>query len=157
MRTTLLLSLLIATPALAGQTSAPAAPPAPARPTAQPAPAPARQPAQPAAARLTLSIVTTNPRGTFLPGVRVDLTGPVPRDGETDAMGTVRFTGMRAGTYRARFSSPDVITFEREIALRAGQPTEFDVTLNAAERKPEPPPAPVPEAPPPAPAAPPPA
>ena len=77
------------------------------------------------------------------------------REGTTDDSGTIRFTGLRAGTYRARFSGDRVITFEREVAVRTGQTSDVDVTLNPAEDKPAPaPPPPPPPPPPPAPAAP---
>ena len=46
-----------------------------------------------------------------------------------------------AGTYRLRFDGDDVISFEREVTLRAGQVADVDVSLNPA---PEPPPAPAP-------------
>jgi len=102
-------------------------------------------------------VTATGPTGATLPGVSVSVTGPVTREGVTDAGGAIRFTGMRAGTYRARFSGDGVITFEREIAVRAGQTADVDVTLNPAERERErasaPAPPPPPPPPPPAPAA----
>ena len=89
-----------------------------------------------------------------LAGIQVELVGPVTRNAETNASGQLNFTGLTAGTYRARFSGDTVITFEKEITLRAGQTTEVDVTLNLAPPPPPPPPAPAP-APAPPPAAPP--
>lgn len=93
-------------------------------------------------------ITVTDPSGATLPGIRVVASGPADREGETDDSGVLRLTNMRAGSYRLRFSGEQVITFEREIAVRAGQTADVDVTLNPA---PEPPPE-SPEAPPPAPA-----
>ena len=95
-------------------------------------------------------ITATNPRGATLRGIRVDVTGPVTRDGTTDENGSIRFTGMRSGTYRARFTADDVITFEREIVVTANRTTDVDVTLNPAEAeaKAAPPPPPPPPAPP---------
>ncbi|MBM3777115.1 MAG: cupin domain-containing protein [Acidimicrobiia bacterium] len=100
------------------------------------------------AERSTLAITVTNPRGLTLPGVRVELTGPVTREGTTDASGMVRFVTLRAGAYRARFSGDDLVTFEKEVALREGQALDVDATLNAAEPVREPPPPPPPPPPP---------
>jgi mannose-6-phosphate isomerase-like protein (cupin superfamily) len=64
----------------------------------------------------------------------------------------VSFPRLAVGTYRLRFSGPDVTAFEREVTLRAGQITRLDITLNpppAAAAAP--PPAPAPTPPPPAP------
>ena len=35
---------------------------------------------------------------------------------------------MRAGTYRARFSGDDVVTFEREVVIAANRNVDVDVT-----------------------------
>jgi mannose-6-phosphate isomerase-like protein (cupin superfamily) len=77
------------------------------------------------------------------------LLGISDRSGDSNPSGQVNFVGMRAGTYRVRFSGAPVITYEREIAIRAGQVANVDVTLNDA-----PPPAPAPPPPAPAPPAP---
>lgn len=157
--------LALAGPA-AGQT--PPVAPAPRPPQAAPAPptAPGGSPQAPAAAKpaapaspraaaanakTTIVIEVTNPRGLGLQGVRVELAGPVPREGTTDASGFARFLGLRPGTYRARFSGEDVVTLEKEIVVTAGRTTETEATLSPAEPKPEPPPPPPPP-PPPAPA-----
>lgn len=95
--------------------------------------------------------MVTNATGTTLSAVRVEMTGPVTREGDTDGNGTVRFTGLRAGTYRARFRGDRVITFEREVVVRTGQTSEVDVALNPAEEKPAPAPPPPPPSPPPPP------
>ena len=52
--------------------------------------------------------------------------------------------GLMAGTYRVRFDGENVISFEREITLRAGQVLDVDVSLNPAP-EPPPPPAPPPQ------------
>jgi hypothetical protein len=78
--------------------------------------------------------------------------GATERTGETTPGGQVNFPGLQAGTYRVRFSGDEVITFEREVTLRAGQILDVDVTLNPA---PPPPPAAAAPAPAAAPAAPP--
>jgi hypothetical protein len=148
MRHVLLLSCVVLTGStlLAQQPAAPAAPrPAPAQPApAQPA---ARRPtAAQTAARTGIALTVTDPQGTPLPGVRVEVSGPTDRSGTTDAAGQLRVTGLRAGNYRVRFSAETVITFEREVAVRAGQTGDIDITLNPAPPPPPPPPAPEPEA-----------
>jgi mannose-6-phosphate isomerase-like protein (cupin superfamily) len=122
------------------QTAAPR-PTAPA-PTA-PAPAPRR--ATPAAQpRSGIAITVTDPHGLPIPGVRVAIAGASDRDGETDSAGQVNFVGMQPGTYRMRFDGDKVIAFEREVTVRAGQPTGLDVTLNPAPPPPAAPPPPPP-------------
>jgi mannose-6-phosphate isomerase-like protein (cupin superfamily) len=79
--------------------------------------------------------------------VRVEVIGMSERSGVTSAVGQINFTAMQAGTYRVRFSGDDVITFEREVAVRAGQVANVDVTLNAAPPPPPPPAAPAAPAP----------
>jgi outer membrane biosynthesis protein TonB len=157
MRALLLSSLLLLGTAASAQAQAQPAP-KPAAPPAQPAPkpaqpAPARRPAA-APARAAMAITVTDPRGMTLPGIQVELVGPVTRSADTNAGGQLSLTGLAAGTYRVRFSGAEVITFEKEVVLRAGQTAEVDVTLNPAPPPPPPPPAPEP-APAPAPAAPP--
>lgn len=125
---------------------APAPAPAP-RPT-QPAPAPARRPAAPAA-RSGMNVTITDPLGTALAGVNVEVLGASDRRDETKATGQVSFTGMQPGVYRLRLSGEKVITFEKEVVVRAGQVADIDVTLNPA------PPPPPPPSPPPAPPVPP--
>jgi len=146
----------------AAQPAAPVAAPKPAAPAAPTGAAPAPRPAAPraaspvaaaAAARTAMLLTVTNPTGQTLPGVAVSLSGPLTREGTTDASGQLRFTGVRAGTYRARFSGEAVVTFEREVVVAAGRTADVDVSLNPAEPKPAPaPPPPPPPPPPPAPA-----
>jgi mannose-6-phosphate isomerase-like protein (cupin superfamily) len=102
-----------------------------------------------------MAITVTDMRGMTIPGVHVDVTGPTPRMGETDGSGQVNFPGLAAGTYRLRFTGDPVTTFEKEVAVRAGQIADVDVSLSAAPPKPEAPPAAEPPAaaPPPAPVA----
>jgi len=112
--------------------------------------APARRPAPvPPASRAGIAITITDPRGLPIPRIHVTIAGPSDRRGETDNSGQVNFVGMQPGTYRVRFDGDDVISFEREVVVRAGQPTGVEVMLNPA---PAAPPAPPPPAPAPAPA-----
>ena len=97
-------------------------------------------------------MTVTNPQGATLPGIHVEALGVSDRSGDTNAIGQMNFPRTRAGTYRVRFSGERVITFEKEVVLRAGRIADVDVTLNAAPPPPEPPPPPPP--PPPEPVAP---
>src|SRR5690554_4074239 len=143
MRTALLLSLLLTAPvALAGQAATQARPPAtqtrppaqttqprppaqttqPQPPATTPAPAqpaPARR-AQPAVTRGKLAFQVTNPQGSALEGIQVEVIGASDRSGRTAANGQLNLPSLQAGTYRLRFSGDGVITFEREVVLRAG-------------------------------------
>jgi mannose-6-phosphate isomerase-like protein (cupin superfamily) len=127
--------------------------------TEKPQPAPTTQKPQPArraalpAARSGMAMTVVDPAGGTLEGVMVDMTGPLARTGVTDASGQVNFPGLQAGTYRLRFAADHVTSFEREVALRAGQIEKLTITLNPAPR----PAAAAPSPPPPAPAPPPPA
>jgi mannose-6-phosphate isomerase-like protein (cupin superfamily) len=114
-----------------------AAPPAPAG--AQAAPAPRRAAPAPAP-RSGIAFTVTDPRGLPIPGIRVTIAGPSERSGATDDSGQVNFVAMQPGTYRVRFDGDKVISFEREVTVRAGQPTGVEVTLNPAPPPPAPPP-----------------
>ncbi len=112
-------------------TAKPAQPPAGTTKPATAAPAPARRPAQPAA-RGGMAITVTGPSGATLPQVAVGVTGVAERAGETNDSGQINFPGLPAGNYRVRFSGADVVTFEREVTLRAGQIADLDIMLNPA-------------------------
>ena len=113
-----------------------------------PPPAPGLAPAPQAPARAGMAITVTNPLGATLPGVHVKVLGASDRGGDTNTSGQISFTGVQAGTYRVQFSDDDVVSFEKEIVLRAGQTATVDVALNAAAPPPEPLPPPEPVAPP---------
>ena len=142
MRTLFCSSLLLIASASFAQTPAPAAQPAPAVPPAQPAPAVRRAPAPAPPSRAGIAMTVTDAHGLPIPGVRVTIAGPSDRGGETDGSGQVNFVGMQPGTYRVRFDGEKVVSFEREVIVRAGQPTGLDVTLNLAPPPPAPPPPP---------------
>lgn len=99
-----------------------------------------------------MAITITNAQGTTLPGARIEVLGVSDRSGDTNGNGQLNFTAMQPGTYRVRFSGAQLVTFEKEVVLRAGQIADLDIALNAAAPPPEPPPPP----PPPPPVAPPP-
>ena len=123
---------------------------APAQPPAKPpvtTPAPVTQAPRPrpsGSSTTTALIFITDGAGRPIENVTVQVMGPVDRELKSPASGPTRIDGLRAGTYRVRFTHEKFITFEKEIAWRAGtaQP-ELAVTLNAApERAAPPPPAP---------------
>src|SRR5262245_12840768 len=127
------------------QTAPPAAPPSTAKPappaappaTAKPAaPRPAARPAAPAAAT-SLGFLVTDTSGAPLGDVQVSTQAPLAREGVTGPDGSLRFTGLRAGTYRLRFSHSGSITLEREVTLRAGESLSIDVTLSVAPPAPK--------------------
>jgi mannose-6-phosphate isomerase-like protein (cupin superfamily) len=105
---------------------------------------PAVRQARPAATppTVTVTVQVTDAAGLVLANVRVTGEGPVSRDGVTSDDGSVRFSNMRAGSYRLRFVREGSITLERDITVRIGEPLLVDVSLSAA---------PVPKAPPPPP------
>ena len=115
------------------------APAQPVPPTTTQAPKP--RPAAPAS-NLTLTFFVTDSSGKLLRDVTVTLTGPVNRELQTPPDSGLRITGLRSGTYRARFAKDGFQEFEREIRLRGSD--EIPVTLNAAP--PPPPPTPTPTA-----------
>jgi len=142
----MLLSLLLAqaTPAPKPAPPQPAAPPktapAPQQPTTPPktAPAPPRTttPRPPAATAVAgMAIIATDGKGTPFEDVSVELSGGAtpPQSGKTNAAGQINFPGLRAGTYRLRFSGASVTAFEREITLKAGEIAKLPITLAAAE------------------------
>ena len=134
-----MLPLLLVSPLAAAQVPAP---------PQTPAPAVKRPPrASPSAAPATVAITVTDQTGAPLADVRVNLTGSIDRSGSTQSDGTIKFDGLRPGTYRLRFTKEEWTTFEREIEVRAGQPAPNpSVALTPA------PPAPRPTPPPPEPA-----
>jgi mannose-6-phosphate isomerase-like protein (cupin superfamily) len=139
MRTSMLFCLSLMFVAGASFAQARTAPPAQTAPAARrPAPAPA------AASRSGIAMTVTDAHGLPIPDVRVTIAGPSDRSGETDDSGQVNFVGMQPGTYRARFDGDKIVSFEREVIVRAGQPTGVDVTLNLTPPSPTPPPAPAP-------------
>jgi Carboxypeptidase regulatory-like domain len=120
--------------------------PPPAKPQTTPA-APATQAPRPrpsGSATTTALMFITDGNGRPIENVTVTVTGPVDRDVKSPSSGPTRVEGLRAGTYRVRFSHEKFITFEKELVWRAGtaQP-ELAITLNTAPAAPPPPPAPV--------------
>lgn len=136
-----LLSLLLVPSTLPAQTPPTPAPQTPPKPAA---PKRATPPAQTASVNVT--IVVTDGLGTPIEGVTVTADGPLNRSGTTDSSGTLRLQGMRVGTYRVRFDADGYLSFEKELAPRAGQRTmEVPVTLTAAPKVEPPPPPPPPK------------
>ena len=90
-----------------------------------------------------MAIQVTDASGGTIGGVTVAADGPTARGGETNASGQLNFPGLLAGVYRLRFDGDSVVSFEKEVTVRAGQVLDVDVKLNAAKKTPPPAPAPV--------------
>lgn len=120
------------------------APTAPAQPVpATTTQAPRPRAAAPGGATTSALFFITDPAGGSIEGVTVTVTGPVDREATSPAGGFTRVQGLRAGTYRVRFTRDGFITFEKELTWRAGTATpEVSITLNRAASSPPPPPAP---------------
>jgi hypothetical protein len=87
----------------------------------------------------------TDPAGRSIENVTVNVMGPVDREVKSPVSGATRIEGLRAGTYRVRFSHEKFITFEKEISWRAGQAQpELSISLNPAPVLAAPAPAPAP-------------
>lgn len=133
----LLLTLLQATPPPAAPKPQPPATPAPA------APAAATPRPRPVSTTTAALLFITDGAGHFIPGVAVHVMGPVDREVTSADSGPTRIEGLRAGSYRVRFTHDKFITFEKEIAWRAGAAApELSITLTPAPAPPPPPPAP---------------
>ena len=105
--------------------TAPATPPAPkpAAPVTKPAaPAPGAQAPRPRPSNSTTTalLFITDAGGRPIEGVTVNMIGPVDREVKSPASGPTRVDGVRAGTYRVRFTREGFHTFEKEISWRAG-------------------------------------
>ena len=81
-----------------------------------------------------MAIVATDGKGAPFGDVSVELSGgpTPPQNGKTNEAGQINFPGLRAGTYRLRFSGDGVTAFEREVTLKAGEIAKLPVTLAAA-------------------------
>ena len=135
----LLLLTLLQAPPPATQPKPSPTNPNPATQTTKPKPRPA------SGATTSAVFFITDPSGGSIEGVDVRLTGPVDREATSPFSGPTRVQGLRAGTYRVRFTKEGFITFEKELTWRAGTAApEVAVTLNPAPEPPPPPPAPAP-------------
>jgi mannose-6-phosphate isomerase-like protein (cupin superfamily) len=91
-----------------------------------------------------MAITVTDQTGATIPGVHVTVFGATDRSGDTNASGQLNLPGMLAGSYRLRFASERVITYEREVTVAPGRVADVDVALNPAPKPPPPPPPPAP-------------
>jgi hypothetical protein len=118
--------------------------PATAQPPAPTTAAPAIQKPRPrpaGTATTTALLFITDGAGRMVENVTVSVMGPVDREVKSPASGPTRIEGLRAGTYRVRFTREGFITFEKEIVWRAGTAApELSITLNPAPAPPAPPP-----------------
>jgi mannose-6-phosphate isomerase-like protein (cupin superfamily) len=85
-----------------------------------------------------MAIVVTDGKGMPFGDVTVELTGVSSSTVKTNEAGQVNFPGLRAGTYRLRFTGEEVVQFEREVALKAGAIEKLAITLTAAPPPPKP-------------------
>jgi mannose-6-phosphate isomerase-like protein (cupin superfamily) len=92
----------------------------------------------------TATITVTDLSGAPIVDARVNLTGTVDRSGSTQTNGTVKFDGLRAGTYRARITKDGFVLMEREFEWRAGQPAPNPALALSPAPTPTPPPQPPP-------------
>jgi mannose-6-phosphate isomerase-like protein (cupin superfamily) len=97
------------------------------------------------AATSTATITVTDMSGAPIGDVYVALTGSLDRSGSTATNGTVKFDGLRPGTYRLRFEKQGFVLFEREIEIRAGQPPPNPSVALSPAAPPPAPPAPPPQ------------
>jgi hypothetical protein len=119
-------------------------PPKPSPTNPNPATAKAQRP-RPSSTAATALLFITDAGGRPIEGVTVNLTGPVDREVKSPASGPTRIEGLRAGTYRVRFTRDGFITFEKEISWRAGTAApELSITLNSAPEAPTTAPTPAP-------------
>ncbi len=88
--------------------------------------APARRPAQPAA-RSGMAITVTDPTGATLSQVSVSVVGATERAGETNDSGQLNFPGLHGRYLPPPLLGESVMTFEREVTLRAGQVADLDI------------------------------
>ena len=111
------------------------------------APAAAAQAPRAAAkgAPTTATITVTDLSGAPLSDVRVTLTGSIDRSGTSATNGTVKFDGLRPGTYRVRFDKEGYVLFERELEIRAKQAAPNPSVALAPAPAPAPAAAPPPE------------
>ena len=130
-----MLPLLVAVPidGLVADTTAaaqkpPATTPAPPRPPKPPATAPRRGTGGGTDGD---DVHVTDPAGAPLVDVRVNVLGGLDREGSTGTRRHDQFDGLRAGTYRVRFTHRRFTPLEREIEMRAGTAAPAPaVTLN---------------------------
>ena len=84
-----------------------------------------------AAGPVSFAVVVSDPSGAPIPGVKVVLTGPAERTGETEG-GRIAFEGLPAGAYRFRFEKDGFVSLERELSARGSAPVDVKVTLTPA-------------------------
>jgi mannose-6-phosphate isomerase-like protein (cupin superfamily) len=99
------------------------------------------------APRPAMTVFVTSLDGKALAGVWVKATGPVDREGSTDADGVVTLRNLSVGTYRLRFEHDEYITLEKEVMVAAVRSVKANAALTVAPPPPAPPakPEPVPQ------------
>ena len=98
------------------------------------------------AAPQVLQVTVRDQAGSPIAYVHVTLAGSVSRTVITNADGGASLLSLPDGIYRVRFEHERFVTLERELTVRNGQPSEFEVEMSAgpaptlAPAAPEPPP-----------------
>lgn len=127
---------LAATLAAAASAQTQTPPPAPTRPAA-PRPA-GRASARGTAPRSVATKVTVRDNsGTPISGATITIAGVGGAPLTTDMAGTVSAM-LNAGSYRVRIDKEGFLSLERDVTVRAGQPTQVDVALDRAPIPPVP-------------------
>jgi hypothetical protein len=85
----------------------------------------------------TFAVNVSDPSGTPLTGVLVNVEGPVTRQVRTER-GRIALEDLPGGLYRFRFEKEGFITLEREVTARGGAPIDVKVTLTPAPKPPPP-------------------
>jgi mannose-6-phosphate isomerase-like protein (cupin superfamily) len=98
-----------------------------------------------------MSVFVTDREGKPLSDVLVKASGPVERDGTTDAEGNILFQNLTPGSYRLRYEHAAYVTLEQEVNVQTARAAKVSAALTAAP-PPPPPPKPEPSPPPPRPA-----
>lgn len=87
----------------------------------------------------TLDVRVTDRTGTPVEGARVTAEGPVGREGETSAEGSITFRNVAAGVYRFHVEREGFIGLEKEVTVRAGTVASVEAALSVAPAPPPPP------------------
>jgi mannose-6-phosphate isomerase-like protein (cupin superfamily) len=90
----------------------------------------------------TVVLTIVNDSGAPVADAVVRMSGPADRGGTSGSDGAVTFQNVPAGTYRARITADGLITFEKEIVVRAGARQTAEARLTPAPPPPAPPPPP---------------
>jgi uncharacterized RmlC-like cupin family protein len=86
---------------------------------------------------VTFAVLVSDPSGTPIPDVRVTLSGPVQRNGRTEA-GRIVFENLPSGAYKFHFEKDGFIALDQDAAGRGSAPIDIKVTLMPVPAPPPP-------------------